>query len=96
MAAQFSQVCSAPFQLLLKHTFLKVKRASIESTWIILIFLLIFLYHLVQQMSQLELQQAALEGLALPHDLAVQAANFYQPGFGKPQVDRTRDGFRNR
>uniref|UniRef100_A0A8C6AWC2 Eukaryotic translation initiation factor 4E nuclear import factor 1 n=1 Tax=Monodon monoceros TaxID=40151 RepID=A0A8C6AWC2_MONMO len=49
-----------------------------------------------QQMSQLELQQAALEGLALPHDLAVQAANFYQPGFGKPQVDRTRDGFRNR
>nr|XP_058896095.1 eukaryotic translation initiation factor 4E transporter isoform X4 [Kogia breviceps] len=49
-----------------------------------------------QQMSQLELQQAALEGLALPHDLTVQAANFYQPGFGKPQVDRTRDGFRNR
>uniref|UniRef100_A0A8D2ID01 Eukaryotic translation initiation factor 4E nuclear import factor 1 n=1 Tax=Urocitellus parryii TaxID=9999 RepID=A0A8D2ID01_UROPR len=48
------------------------------------------------QMSQLELQQAALEGLALPHDLAVQAASFYQPGFGKPQVDRTRDGFRNR
>ncbi|KAI5133230.1 Eukaryotic Translation Initiation Factor 4E Transporter [Manis pentadactyla] len=48
------------------------------------------------QMSQLELQQAALEGLALPHDLAVQTANFYQPGFGKPQVDRTRDGFRNR
>lgn len=37
-----------------------------------------------------------MEGLALPHDLAVQAANFYQPGFGKPQVDRTRDGFRNR
>nr|XP_020035786.1 eukaryotic translation initiation factor 4E transporter [Castor canadensis] len=49
-----------------------------------------------QQMSQLELQQAALEGLALPHDLEVQAASFYQPGFGKPQVDRTRDGFRNR
>ncbi|KAM5200263.1 eukaryotic translation initiation factor 4E transporter isoform 4-T4 [Hipposideros larvatus] len=48
------------------------------------------------QMSQLELQQAALEGLALPHDLAVQAANLYQPGFGKPQVDKTRDGFRNR
>uniref|UniRef100_A0A8D2CT46 Eukaryotic translation initiation factor 4E nuclear import factor 1 n=1 Tax=Sciurus vulgaris TaxID=55149 RepID=A0A8D2CT46_SCIVU len=48
------------------------------------------------QMSQLELQQAALEGLALPHDLAVQAANFYQPGFSKQQVDRTRDGFRNR
>ncbi|XP_053442863.1 eukaryotic translation initiation factor 4E transporter isoform X7 [Nycticebus coucang] len=49
-----------------------------------------------QQMSQLELQQAALEGLALPHDLAVQATNFYQPAFGKPQMDRTRDGFRNR
>ncbi|XP_004716762.1 eukaryotic translation initiation factor 4E transporter isoform X2 [Echinops telfairi] len=48
------------------------------------------------QMSQLELQQAALEGLALPHDLAMQTANFYQPGFGKPQVDRTRDGYRNR
>ncbi|ERE87870.1 eukaryotic translation initiation factor 4E transporter isoform 1 [Cricetulus griseus] len=48
------------------------------------------------QMSQLELQQAALEGLALPHDLAVQAASFYQPGFNKPQVDRTRDGLRSR
>lgn len=48
------------------------------------------------QMSQLELQQAALEGLALPHDLAVQTAPFYQPGFSKPQVDRTRDGLRNR
>uniref|UniRef100_A0A8C8T3F5 Eukaryotic translation initiation factor 4E nuclear import factor 1 n=1 Tax=Peromyscus maniculatus bairdii TaxID=230844 RepID=A0A8C8T3F5_PERMB len=48
------------------------------------------------QMSQLELQQAALEGLALPHDLAVQTASFYQPGFNKPQVDRTRDGLRNR
>ncbi|XP_028614131.1 eukaryotic translation initiation factor 4E transporter [Grammomys surdaster] len=48
------------------------------------------------QMSQLELQQAALEGLALPHDLAIQTAPFYQPGFGKPQVDRTRDGLRNR
>ncbi|XP_006884563.1 PREDICTED: eukaryotic translation initiation factor 4E transporter-like [Elephantulus edwardii] len=49
-----------------------------------------------QQMSQLELQQAALEGLALPPDLAMQTANFYQPDFDKPQVDRTRDGFRNR
>ncbi|KAF6321335.1 hypothetical protein mRhiFer1_008450 [Rhinolophus ferrumequinum] len=46
------------------------------------------------RMSQLELQQAALEELALPHDLAVPAANFYQPGFGKPQADRTRDLFR--
>ncbi|OBS77008.1 hypothetical protein A6R68_16520, partial [Neotoma lepida] len=50
----------------------------------------------ILQMSQLELQQAALEGLALPHDLAVQAASFYQPGFNKPQVDRTRDGLRSR
>uniref|UniRef100_D4ACF1 Eukaryotic translation initiation factor 4E nuclear import factor 1 n=1 Tax=Rattus norvegicus TaxID=10116 RepID=D4ACF1_RAT len=48
------------------------------------------------QMSQLELQQAALEGLTLPHDLAVQTTPFYQPGFSKPQVDRTRDGLRNR
>lgn len=48
------------------------------------------------QMSQLELQQAALEGLTLPHDLTVQTAPFYQPGFSKPQVDRTRDGLRNR
>ncbi|XP_049641687.1 eukaryotic translation initiation factor 4E transporter-like isoform X2 [Suncus etruscus] len=50
----------------------------------------------VQQMSQLELQQPALEGFALPHDLTVPAPNFYQPGFGKPQVDRARDRFRNR
>ncbi|XP_009582206.1 PREDICTED: eukaryotic translation initiation factor 4E transporter isoform X2 [Fulmarus glacialis] len=48
------------------------------------------------QMSPLEIQQAALEGLALPHDLAIQAANFYQHGFGKPQIDKSRDGYRNR
>ncbi|XP_010003117.1 PREDICTED: eukaryotic translation initiation factor 4E transporter isoform X2 [Chaetura pelagica] len=48
------------------------------------------------QMNPLEIQQAALEGLALPHDLAIQAANFYQHGFGKPQMDKTRDGYRNR
>ncbi|NXR09928.1 4ET factor, partial [Semnornis frantzii] len=48
------------------------------------------------QMSPLEMQQAALEGLALPHDLAIQAANFYQHGFGKPQMDKSRDGYRNR
>ncbi|XP_031448134.1 eukaryotic translation initiation factor 4E transporter isoform X6 [Phasianus colchicus] len=48
------------------------------------------------QMSPLEIQQAALEGLALPHDLAIQAANFYQHGFGKPQMDKNRDGYRNR
>ncbi|KAH0515833.1 Eukaryotic translation initiation factor 4E transporter [Microtus ochrogaster] len=61
-----------------------------------LIFSFIVPCHSVEQMSQLELQQAALEGLALPHDLAVQAASFYQPGYNKPQVDRTRDGLRNR
>ncbi|XP_038618592.1 eukaryotic translation initiation factor 4E transporter isoform X1 [Tachyglossus aculeatus] len=49
-----------------------------------------------QQMSQLELQQAALEGLALPHELAMQTTNFYQPGFGKSQIDKNRDGFKNR
>ncbi|XP_060048752.1 eukaryotic translation initiation factor 4E transporter isoform X2 [Erinaceus europaeus] len=48
------------------------------------------------QMSQLELQRAALEGLTLPHDLALPAANFYQPGLAKPQADRSRDGFRHR
>ncbi|XP_030316535.1 eukaryotic translation initiation factor 4E transporter isoform X3 [Calypte anna] len=48
------------------------------------------------QMSPLEIQQAALEGLSLPHDLAIQAANFYQHGFGKPQMDKSRDGYRNR
>nr|XP_020654747.1 eukaryotic translation initiation factor 4E transporter isoform X4 [Pogona vitticeps] len=48
------------------------------------------------QLSPLELQQAALEGLSLPHDLAMQVSHFYQPGFGKLQMDKTRDGFRNR
>ncbi|NXS15365.1 4ET factor, partial [Mystacornis crossleyi] len=48
------------------------------------------------QMSPLEIQQAALEGLALPHDLAIHAANFYQHGFGKPPMDKSRDGYRNR
>ncbi|XP_027737793.1 eukaryotic translation initiation factor 4E transporter isoform X5 [Empidonax traillii] len=48
------------------------------------------------QMSPLDIQQAALEGLTLPHDLALQAANFYQHGFGKPQMDKSRDGYRNR
>ncbi|XP_074149267.1 eukaryotic translation initiation factor 4E transporter isoform X3 [Sminthopsis crassicaudata] len=48
------------------------------------------------QMSQLELQHPALEGLGLPHELAMQAASFYQPSFGKSQMDKSRDGFRNR
>ncbi|XP_075753913.1 eukaryotic translation initiation factor 4E transporter-like isoform X2 [Pelodiscus sinensis] len=48
------------------------------------------------QMSPLGMQQAALEGLALPHDLAIRAANFYQPDFVKLQMDKSRGGFRNR
>ncbi|XP_075754153.1 eukaryotic translation initiation factor 4E transporter isoform X5 [Pelodiscus sinensis] len=48
------------------------------------------------QMHPLEMQQAALEELALPHDLAIQAANFYQTGFVRSQMDKSRDGFRNR
>ncbi|XP_060106330.1 eukaryotic translation initiation factor 4E transporter isoform X4 [Heteronotia binoei] len=48
------------------------------------------------QMNQLELQQAALEGHSVPHDLAMQMSNFYQPGFGKLQMEKNRDGFRNR
>ncbi|XP_077163966.1 eukaryotic translation initiation factor 4E transporter isoform X2 [Paroedura picta] len=48
------------------------------------------------QVSQLELQQAALEGHSVPHDLAMQMSNFYQPSFGKLQMDKNRDGFRNR
>ncbi|XP_066465858.1 eukaryotic translation initiation factor 4E transporter isoform X1 [Tiliqua scincoides] len=48
------------------------------------------------QMSPLELQHVALEGLSLQHDLALQMSNFYQSGFGKLQMDKNRDGFRNR
>ncbi|XP_063000072.1 eukaryotic translation initiation factor 4E transporter isoform X2 [Elgaria multicarinata webbii] len=48
------------------------------------------------QMSPLEFQQAALEGLSLSHDLTMQVSNFYQSGFGKLQMDKNRDGFRNR
>ncbi|XP_069071182.1 eukaryotic translation initiation factor 4E transporter isoform X7 [Pleurodeles waltl] len=46
------------------------------------------------QISNLELQQAALDGLLLTHDMSVNAANFYQPGFGKMQMDQGRDGYR--
>ncbi|KAJ7309914.1 hypothetical protein JRQ81_008012 [Phrynocephalus forsythii] len=48
------------------------------------------------QLSPLELQQAALDGLSLPHDLAMQVSHFYQPGFGKLQMEKARDGFRSR
>ncbi|XP_069475912.1 eukaryotic translation initiation factor 4E transporter isoform X2 [Ambystoma mexicanum] len=46
------------------------------------------------QVSHLEYQQAALEGLLLPHDLSLNAANFYQSSFGKMQMDQCRDGYR--
>ncbi|KAM9095567.1 LOW QUALITY PROTEIN: eukaryotic translation initiation factor 4E transporter [Sarcophilus harrisii] len=42
-----------------------------------------------------ELQHLLLEGFGLPHELAMQAASFYQPGH-KPQTDKSRDGFRSR
>ncbi|XP_066459707.1 eukaryotic translation initiation factor 4E transporter [Eleutherodactylus coqui] len=47
------------------------------------------------QVSPLEMQQAVLEGL-VPHDLAYPAANYYHPVYGKMQMDKGRDGFRNR
>ncbi|KAM4707694.1 eukaryotic translation initiation factor 4E transporter isoform 2-T2 [Discoglossus pictus] len=48
------------------------------------------------QVSPLELQQAALEGL-VSHDLAaLQAASYYHQGYGKLSVDKSRDGFRSR
>ncbi|KAM4808542.1 eukaryotic translation initiation factor 4E transporter isoform 2-T3 [Rhinophrynus dorsalis] len=47
------------------------------------------------QISPLEIQQAALEGL-ISHDLSLQAANYYHPGYGKMQMDKGRDGFRSR
>uniref|UniRef100_A0A8C5LZ18 Eukaryotic translation initiation factor 4E nuclear import factor 1 n=1 Tax=Leptobrachium leishanense TaxID=445787 RepID=A0A8C5LZ18_9ANUR len=43
------------------------------------------------QVSPLEFQPAALEGL-LPHDLA----SYYQPVYGKMHIDKGRDGFRGR
>ncbi|KAH0625540.1 hypothetical protein JD844_015086 [Phrynosoma platyrhinos] len=46
-------------------------------------------------MNPLELQQTAIEGFSFPHDLSMQV-NAYQPGFSKVQMDKNRDGFRNR
>ncbi|CAH2295371.1 eukaryotic translation initiation factor 4E transporter isoform X2 [Pelobates cultripes] len=43
------------------------------------------------QVNPLALHQPSLEGL-LPHDLA----NYYQPVYGKMQMDKARDGFRSR
>lgn len=47
------------------------------------------------QVSSLEMQQAVLEGL-IPHDLAFPAAGYYPHVYGKMQLDKGRDGFRNR
>ncbi|XP_069817332.1 eukaryotic translation initiation factor 4E transporter isoform X2 [Dendropsophus ebraccatus] len=47
------------------------------------------------QVSPLEMQQAVLEGL-VPHDLAFSAAGYYPSVYGKMQMDKGRDGFRNR
>ncbi|KAM3939516.1 eukaryotic translation initiation factor 4E transporter isoform 2-T4 [Leptodactylus fuscus] len=47
------------------------------------------------QVSPLEMQQAVLEGL-VPHDLAFNAASYYPSVYGKTQMDKGRDGFRNR
>ncbi|XP_042335065.1 eukaryotic translation initiation factor 4E transporter isoform X1 [Sceloporus undulatus] len=46
------------------------------------------------QMGALELSQTAMEGYAFPHELAM-VSNAYQPGFGKVQMEKNRDGFRN-
>ncbi|KAG8541262.1 hypothetical protein GDO81_029380 [Engystomops pustulosus] len=45
--------------------------------------------------TPLEMQQAVLEGL-VPHDLAFPASGYYPPIYGKTQMDKGRDGFRNR
>ncbi|XP_075071369.1 eukaryotic translation initiation factor 4E transporter isoform X2 [Mixophyes fleayi] len=50
---------------------------------------------LMAQVSPLEMQQAVLEGL-VPHDLAFPASSYYHPVYGKMQIDKGRDGFRNR
>ncbi|XP_077317636.1 eukaryotic translation initiation factor 4E transporter isoform X2 [Lithobates pipiens] len=47
------------------------------------------------QISSLEMQQAIMDGL-LPPELAFQAANYFHPVYGKMQMDKNRDGFRNR
>ncbi|KAM5192144.1 eukaryotic translation initiation factor 4E transporter isoform 3-T5 [Mantella aurantiaca] len=47
------------------------------------------------QVSSLEMQQAVMDGL-VPPELAFQAANYYHPVYGKMQMEKNRDGFRNR
>nr|XP_033811158.1 eukaryotic translation initiation factor 4E transporter isoform X2 [Geotrypetes seraphini] len=48
------------------------------------------------QVSPFEVQQAALDGLLLSHELPIQAANFYQPDAGSIPLERGRDGYLNR
>ncbi|XP_018092966.1 eukaryotic translation initiation factor 4E nuclear import factor 1 S homeolog isoform X2 [Xenopus laevis] len=50
---------------------------------------------MIAQVSPLELQQAALDGF-IPHEIALQAANYYHPGYGKVQMDKGRENFRSR
>ncbi|KAM9329644.1 eukaryotic translation initiation factor 4E transporter [Gastrophryne carolinensis] len=50
---------------------------------------------IMAQVSPLEMQQAVMEGL-VPPDVAFQAANYLHPVYGKMQLDKSRDGFRNR
>ncbi|XP_078523850.1 eukaryotic translation initiation factor 4E transporter isoform X3 [Lissotriton helveticus] len=47
------------------------------------------------QITNLEFQQAALDGLLLSHDMSLNAGNFYQSAFGKMQIDQGRDGYRS-
>ncbi|XP_005987195.1 eukaryotic translation initiation factor 4E transporter isoform X2 [Latimeria chalumnae] len=49
-----------------------------------------------QVLSPLEMQQAVLEGLSFPQELALHSGNFYHPGFSKYYLDKGRDGYRNR
>ncbi|KAG8455828.1 hypothetical protein GDO86_001865 [Hymenochirus boettgeri] len=47
------------------------------------------------QVSPLEMQQATMDGF-IPPDIALQAANYYHPGYGKLQIEKGRDSFRSR
>ncbi|XP_069038144.1 eukaryotic translation initiation factor 4E transporter isoform X4 [Lepisosteus oculatus] len=49
-----------------------------------------------QQMSSLGLDQATLEALAYQQDLALQARQLYQQGFGKLPQDKCRESYRSR
>ncbi|XP_072271631.1 eukaryotic translation initiation factor 4E transporter isoform X2 [Pyxicephalus adspersus] len=47
------------------------------------------------QVGSLEMHQAVMDGL-VPPELAFQAANYFHPVYGKMQMEKNRDGFRNR